>query len=673
MEGTSIPLRQTNRMELLMSRANVDSGTREKIRSIAHNTCGSWMIFYNCKLGAEGGEAVAEALRTNTTLQILHLFNNHLGADGGRALASAIRTNTTLHTLYLNKNNLGPVGGRAIARALEQNTTLKKLNLNNNNIGHASGALIAQALGRNQTLQSVYLWQNNFTVETGHAFANALKTNQGLEKLDIHGNRFPPEIGRAFADALDPFRRIRILWHSWDATADEKECQTEFDRVIQLKRGRFMNAPQIAETNYTLFTMAEVAMATRRFASERLISDDGTFGGVYRGDLRGTRVAVKLLKNTGGTEGFKQFVQELHVLARYRHDNLLPLLGAVTEEPDQLCLVYSLRTNGSLRRILDRSIETTFTLPWKTRFAILIEVARALNYLHNVASPPLVHRDVKTANILLDHHMSACLGDFGAARMLGSYTSFSASVGPLPSKKSSKRDVSVEPAAKTPNTTTTASKTTPAAIATTHFTQHVVPSHYSTHAAAATRILGTPGYIDPEYAHTGVVTCSSDIYSMGVVMAEVLSGRKAYDGRIDLAFIFDEMREQRKPLDAFVDISSDWLATGVEAATSLLQLTLQCLAPKSAQRPDTCKLLEQLETLGEQFKCTPELLHAQTDDTWDDNDSLCVVCMLHEANHAFVPCGHCTVCGPCAQQLRAKRVPCPICRKKIQSTLRVFR
>jgi serine/threonine protein kinase len=165
----------------------------------------------------------------------------------------------------------------------------------------------------------------------------------------------------------------------------------------------------------------------------------------------------------------EQLKQELATLQQCRHPNLITLLGYSTDGPKS-CIVYEHKAGGALLDALQRAGANALT--WRRRLSILLEVASGLEYLHTGINPPIVHRDVKTANILLDSSQRASLGDFGLAR--------------------------IYPEVGKP-----------------------------TEAGETTRVFGTPGYIDPEYAMRGKVTLASDVYSFGVVTLELLTSRKA--------------------------------------------------------------------------------------------------------------------------------------------------
>ncbi|ESQ32786.1 hypothetical protein EUTSA_v10005297mg [Eutrema salsugineum] len=217
-----------------------------------------------------------------------------------------------------------------------------------------------------------------------------------------------------------------------------------------------------------IFTYRELATATNNFRTESLIGRGG-FGAVFKGTLEKTEqiVAVKML-DTGGLQGDKEFLVEVLMLSLLRHENLVRLIGYCAEG-DQRLLVYEYMPHGSVEDHLHNFKSETEILDWNTRIKIAAGAAKGIEHLHNVAKPPVIYRDLKTANILLDHGYNPKLSDFGLAKF--------------------------------------------------------GPSEDMTH--VSTRVMGTHGYCAPEYANTGKLTLKSDIYSFGVVLLELISGRKA--------------------------------------------------------------------------------------------------------------------------------------------------
>ncbi|XP_015622425.1 receptor-like serine/threonine-protein kinase ALE2 isoform X1 [Oryza sativa Japonica Group] len=217
------------------------------------------------------------------------------------------------------------------------------------------------------------------------------------------------------------------------------------------------------------FKFAEIEKATNSFDDSTVLGEGG-FGCVYQGTLEdGTRVAVKVLKRYDG-QGEREFLAEVEMLGRLHHRNLVKLLGICVEE-NARCLVYELIPNGSVESHLHGVDLETAPLDWNARMKIALGAARALAYLHEDSSPCVIHRDFKSSNILLEHDFTPKVSDFGLARTARGEGN-----------------------------------------------QHI-----------STRVMGTFGYVAPEYAMTGHLLVKSDVYSYGVVLLELLTGRKPVD------------------------------------------------------------------------------------------------------------------------------------------------
>ncbi|XP_021719677.1 probable serine/threonine-protein kinase PBL23 isoform X1 [Chenopodium quinoa] len=218
------------------------------------------------------------------------------------------------------------------------------------------------------------------------------------------------------------------------------------------------------------FTFRQMANATNNFSIDNLVGEGG-FGRVYKGYLQGVDkvVAVKQL-DRNGLQGNREFLSEVFMLSLVDHPNLVNLIGYCADG-DQRILVYEYMAFGSLEDHLLDLPPNTEPLSWQTRMKIAEGAAKGLEYLHETSKPPVIYRDFKASNILLDEQFNPKLSDFGLAR-----------IGPTGDK------------------------------------EHV-----------STRVMGTYGYCAPEYAMTGKLTTKSDVYSFGVVFLELISGRRAVD------------------------------------------------------------------------------------------------------------------------------------------------
>jgi serine/threonine protein kinase len=231
-------------------------------------------------------------------------------------------------------------------------------------------------------------------------------------------------------------------------------------------------SPKVGESHIAAqtFLFRELAEATNNFRPECLLGEGG-FGRVYKGRLESTGqiVAVKQL-DRNGLQGNREFLVEVLMLSLLHHPNLVSLIGYCADG-DQRLLVYEYMPFGSLEGHLHDLPPDKEPLDWNTRMKIAAGAARGLEYLHDKANPPVIYRDFKSSNILLDEGFHPKLSDFGLAKL-----------GPVGDK-----------------------------------------THVST------RVMGTYGYCAPEYAMTGQLTVKSDVYSFGVVLLELITGRKAID------------------------------------------------------------------------------------------------------------------------------------------------
>ncbi|XP_059591525.1 G-type lectin S-receptor-like serine/threonine-protein kinase SD1-1 [Vitis vinifera] len=214
-----------------------------------------------------------------------------------------------------------------------------------------------------------------------------------------------------------------------------------------------------------LFDLAIVASATNNFSKANMIGKGG-FGSVYKGILStGQEIAVKRLSNNSG-QRLQEFKNEVILIAKLQHLNLVRLLGCCIAEEERM-LIYEYLPNKSLDYIIFYPKRNT-TLAWQKRFDIAIGVARVLLYLHRDSRLRIIHRDLKTSNILLDTDLNPKISDFGIVRIF-------------------ERDQTE---------------------------------------AKTERVVGTFGYMSPEYAFYGKFSVKSDVFSMGVLLLEIVSGRK---------------------------------------------------------------------------------------------------------------------------------------------------
>ncbi|KAG2632714.1 hypothetical protein PVAP13_2NG105300 [Panicum virgatum] len=285
------------------------------------------------------------------------------------------------------------------------------------------------------------------------------------------------------------------------------------------------------------FTLRDLEHATNRFSKENVIGEGG-YGVVYRGRLiNGTDVAIKkLLNNIGQAE--KEFRVEVEAIGHVRHKNLVRLLGYCVEGIHRM-LVYECVNNGNLEQWLHGAMRQHGVLTWEARMKVVLGIAKALAYLHEAIEPKVVHRDIKSSNILIDEEFNGKLSDFGLAKLLGAGKS--------------------------------------------HIT---------------TRVMGTFGYVAPEYANTGLLNERSDVYSFGVLLLEAVTGRDPVDyGRPANEVHLVEwlkMMVGRRRAEEVVDPDME-LKPATRALKRALLVALRCVDPDAEKRPTMGQVVRMLE------------------------------------------------------------------------------
>nr|KJB59340.1 hypothetical protein B456_009G250500 [Gossypium raimondii] len=282
----------------------------------------------------------------------------------------------------------------------------------------------------------------------------------------------------------------------------------------------------------------ELKNATNNYHDSRIVGRGGQ-GTVYKGILSdGRSVAIKK-SIIGDQSQVQQFINEVIVLSQINHRNVVKLLGCCLETQVPL-LVYEYVRNGTLFHHLHNAAHAS-VISWEARLKIATEAAEALSYLHSAASPPIIHRDVKLTNILLDENYIAKVSDFGASRL-------------VPSNK----------------------------------------------AQITTLVQGTLGYLDPEYFHTSQLTEKSDVYSFGVVLIELLTGLEAIsferpEHERNLCMYFVSVMKEERLLD-IIDkrVLND---KSIEQLKEAANLARRCVRLKGEERPTMKEVASELEGL----------------------------------------------------------------------------
>lgn len=300
---------------------------------------------------------------------------------------------------------------------------------------------------------------------------------------------------------------------------------------------RFSMSPKLDRVGSVHLTMSQIARATQNF-SPSLKLGEGGFGTVYKAQLPdGQMVAIKRGKKEHFDALQSEFRSEVELLAKIDHRNLVKLLGYVDKGNERL-IITEYVPNGTLREHLDGA-HGSF-LDFSQRLEICIDIAHGLTYLHLYAEKQIIHRDVKSSNILLTERMRAKVADFGFARFGDTDTGDT----------------------------------------------HIV-----------TKVRGTVGYLDPEYMRTYQLTPKSDVYSFGILLIEILTGRRPIESRrspeekVTIRWAFGKYNE-----GDIMDLVDPYMKEAVdgEIFSKMLGLAFQCAAPTRVDRPEMKVVGEQL-------------------------------------------------------------------------------
>ncbi|XP_061356605.1 probable LRR receptor-like serine/threonine-protein kinase At1g05700 [Gastrolobium bilobum] len=319
------------------------------------------------------------------------------------------------------------------------------------------------------------------------------------------------------------------------------------------------------ESKKRQYTFNDLVKITNNF--ERVLGRGG-FGTVYHGFIDDTEVAVKIL-SPSAVRGYQQFVSEVKLLMRVHHRNLTSLIGYCNEETN-IGLIYEYMPNGNLYELLSGKNSRPKFLTWEDRLRIAVDSAQGLEYLHNGCTPPIIHRDVKSTNILLNENFHAKLADFGLSKSF--------------------------------------------------------PTDGGTH--MSTVVAGTPGYLDPEYGISNRLTEKSDVYSFGVVLLEIITSEPAIIkmnenekthislwvssmvSKGDIKHIVDSRLQED------FDTSSAWKA---------VEIGIACVSTNPAKRPNMSDVVTELKDC-----LATELGRRNTGRDTENKDSIDLVTMTTE-------------------------------------------
>ncbi|KAL8227733.1 hypothetical protein R6Q57_015317 [Mikania cordata] len=381
---------------------------------------------------------------------------------------------------------------------------------------------------KNNTLKIQLFWAGKGTIGI------PLRGSYGpiISAISVVSNFKPPDFGKKIEARLIVgtvggglvfvILIIFILWRK-GYFSGEKTAHREL-RGLDLQTG--------------IFTLRQLKAATKNFDLSNKLGEGG-FGVVYKGQLLdGTIIAVKQLSSKS-KQGTREFVNEVGMISALQHPNLVRLYGCCVEG-NQLSLIYEYMENNCVSRALfgrDKVLKTMLT--WPVRLKICLGIARGLLYLHEESQLKIVHRDIKTSNVLLDKKLNAKISDFGLAKL---------------------------------------------------------NDDGNTH--ISTRVAGTIGYMAPEYAMRGYLTAKADVYSFGIVALEIVSGKSNtnYRPKEDCVYLLDwaYVLQERGCLLELVDpdLGSEYSS---EEAMTILNVALLCTNASPTLRPTMSQALNMLE------------------------------------------------------------------------------
>uniref|UniRef100_A0ACD5TQD7 Uncharacterized protein n=1 Tax=Avena sativa TaxID=4498 RepID=A0ACD5TQD7_AVESA len=314
-----------------------------------------------------------------------------------------------------------------------------------------------------------------------------------------------------------------------------------YSRRLKRKRkgSRYWRKKQGKNDEFSLFDFEELLEATSNFSEENILGQGG-FGTVYKGQLReGLEIAVKRLASHSG-QGFTEFQNELQLIAKLQHTNLVRLLGCCSQEEEKI-LVYEYLPNKSLDFFIFDENKRAL-LDWSKLVEIIEGVAHGLLYLHKHSRLLVVHRDLKPSNILLDDEMNPKISDFGLAKIFSSN---------------------------------------------------------DTEGDTTRRVVGTYGYMAPEYASKGIFSIKSDVFSFGVIILEILSGKRnsghqQFGDFINLLGHAWQLWEERK----WIDLLDASLVPDSHSAKMMrcINIALLCVQENAVDRPTMGDIVSMLSS-----------------------------------------------------------------------------
>ncbi|GMH08051.1 hypothetical protein Nepgr_009891 [Nepenthes gracilis] len=483
-------------------------------------------------------------------------------------ISPAFSNLTSLRSLYLNDNNLSGI----IPESLTTLPQLQTLDISNNNLTGLVPKFGSSV--KVVTKGNLYILTNGSTPSAGGNSGSG--SNSTIQSGSTSGESKSSSVsigmivGLVIAAVVSVLVVLLLLYNCYVRRRHRK-----FGRVQNPESGKEMTnvkdgglngyagaASEMQSQSSTdqseipVFDGGNVAISiqvlrqvTNNFSEDNILGKGG-FGVVYRGELQdGTKIAVKRMEASAtGTKGMSEFQAEIAVLTKVRHRHLVALLGYCINGNERL-LVYEYMPQGTLgQHLFEWSEHGCPPLSWKQRVTIALDVARGVEYLHSLARSSFIHRDLKPSNILLGNDMRAKVADFGLVK-------------------------------------------------------NAPDGKYS----LETRLAGTFGYLAPEYAATGRVTTKIDVYAFGVILMELITGRKALE---------ETLPEERSHLVTWfrrILISKGNILNAIDAVLNpdeetydsicrVAELAGHCTAREPHQRPDMGHAVNVLGPLVEQWK-----------------------------------------------------------------------
>ncbi|EHA8589336.1 putative leucine-rich repeat receptor-like protein kinase [Cocos nucifera] len=352
----------------------------------------------------------------------------------------------------------------------------------------------------------------------------------------LKSNHLPVIIGASVGGAALAFLLTGFVVFGIRRWRKTRETEKKSQSVVTLGRTKSSSSIPLLK-GPRLFSFEELRKCTNNFSEANDIGK-GSYGKVYRGILKdGQLVAVKRAQQ-GSMQGRLEFNTEIELLSRVHHKNLVTLVGFCCDQGEQM-LVYECVPNGTLKECL--SGKSGVHLDWKRRLRVALGAARGLAYLHELANPPIVHRDIKSSNILLDNHLNAKVSDFGLSKPMGD----------------------------------------------------------DTKGYVTTQVKGTMGYLDPEYYMTQQLTEKSDVYSFGVLLLELITAKKPLErGR----YIVREVRvmmDKTKDLYSLHELLDPAIGLGTTLAgfEKYVDLAIKCVEESGTDRPAMSDVVKEIENI----------------------------------------------------------------------------